>query len=140
MFQFFQMLLDYKIPRIGNECNKNMNWGQLGTFDTKMRRKYPWLLFLYSSRAPTFSRHLICPLKICFTNKVNTICGVGQLLAADSQGRKSQGPGSQFQSPRFPGPRASGLRVPGFRVSGLRVLSLVSGPDLRLCCSFIWCF
>ena len=25
MFHFFQMLLGYNFPRIGNECNKNMN-------------------------------------------------------------------------------------------------------------------
>ena len=120
MFQFFQVLLDYNIPRIDNECNSNLNWGQgQPTFDTKMRRKYPWTLFLYSRRASTFSTHLPCPLKICFTNKVNTICGGGQLLAAESQGRKSQSPGSQFQSPRVPGPRVPSLRSQG-PVPGLR--------------------
>ena len=50
MFQFFQMLLGYHLPQIGKECNKNMNWGQgQSTFDTKMRRKYPYILFLYWS-------------------------------------------------------------------------------------------
>ena len=37
------MLLGYDFPLIGKSCNKNMKWGP--TFDTKMRRKYPEILF-----------------------------------------------------------------------------------------------
>ena len=92
-----------------------------------------------------------CPLKICFTNKVNTIYGGGQLLVTGSQGPITRVPGVRIPSPRVPfpesqgpksqgpkvsGPRGSGLRIPGLRVLGLRYQgpgSRVSGPDFRLC-------
>ena len=60
-------------------------------------------------------------IKICFTNKVNAVCGGGQLLVSGSRvsgfhvpgfkGRKSQVPGSQ--SPMSQDPRSQGSRALG---------------------------
>ena len=90
--------------------------------------------FYFCIRAHTFSTHMPCPFKIYFTNKVNAICGGGQLLVTGSQGaitrvpgvRMSHVPGSQVPRPKVPvpesqGPTSQGLRVSGPRVSGLRV-------------------
>ena len=87
-----------------------------------------------------------CPLKICFTNKVNTICGGDQLLVTGSQSPITRVlgvriPCPRVASPKAQGPRFSGLKVPGSRVSGLRVLgsrsqvsrSRISDPDFSLC-------
>ena len=105
--------------------------------------------FYFYIPAHTFSTHMPNPFKICFTNKVNTICGGGQLLVTGSQGPitrtlvvriscprvaspKAQGLTSQGHG--FPGPRISGLRVPGLMVPGSQGTgSRVSGPDFRLC-------
>ena len=89
------------------------------------------------------------PFKICFTNKVNTICGGGQLLVTGSQGpitrtlvvripcprvASPKAKGLTSQGHGFPGPRISGLRVPGLMVPGSQGTgSRVSGPDFRLC-------
>ena len=101
-------------------------------------------------------------IKICFTIKVNSICGAGgdtrnqglRVASPKSQGTssrvlgvrvpcfrvpESQGPG--FQSPGSQRPRVLNLRVPILRVPGSRGLgsrvsgfwSRVSRPDIRLC-------
>ena len=120
------MLLDYNFPRIGKECNKNLNWrqGQL-TLTQKQEENIPKS---YSCiRAPTFSTHMpqLFIIKICFTNKVNTICGGGQLLVSGPQGPGCQRPMSQSRKSRVPGPRGLKSWVP---VLGTQV----SGPDFRL--------
>ena len=88
--------------------------------------------FYFCVRAPTFSTHMPCPLKICFTNKVNTICGGGQLLVTGSQGPITRVPGFRIPCPRVPVPesRVAGpeSRVSGSQVSGLRV----PGPGSRV--------
>ena len=98
--------------------------------------------FYFCIRAPMFSTHMPCPFKICFTKKVNTICGGGQLLVTGFQGPitripgvritclrvtspKTQGPSSRVPSLEVPGPSpssqvlildyAQGLRVPSLR-------------------------
>ena len=134
MFQFFQMLLGYNFPRIDNECNKNMNWLQVYLLLTQ-KWEENILKFYFCIRAPTFLTHMPCPLNICFTNKVNTICGGRQLLVTGSQcpsvpvshcqdagcqdpmsqGCKPQGPGSQVSGSRISKPRVSGSRVPGLK-------------------------
>ena len=99
--------------------------------------------FYFCVRAPTFSRHMPCPLKICLTNKVNTICGGGQLLVTGPQGPITRFPGVRIPYPRVTSPKALGpsSRVPSLRVQSLRVPNLrsqgpgsrVPGPDFRLC-------
>ena len=107
-------------------------------------------------RTHTFSTHMPCPFKICFTNKVNAICGGGQLLVTGWVPRSHyEGPGCQdVPCPRVASPKAQGSssRVPGSHVSGSQCLgsqslgsqgpgsqglripgSRVSGPDFRLC-------
>ena len=94
------------------------------------------LKFYFCFRAPTFSTHMPCPLNICFPNKVNTICGGGQLLVTVSQGHITRVPGVRIPCPRVTSPKAQGpssidpgsqgprgleSRVSGSRVSGLRV-------------------
>ena len=93
---------------------------------------------MYSSRAPTFSTHMPCSLKICFTNKVNTICGGDHLLATGSLGPITRVLGVRVPCPRVASPKAQGTSsiVLGFRVLGLRSQGpgfRVSGPDFRLC-------
>ena len=56
-----------------------------------------------------------CPLKICFTNKVNTICGGGQLLVTGSQGPITRVLVVRISCPRVASPRA---QSPSSRVSG----------------------
>ena len=75
-----------------------------------------------------FSTHMPCPLKICFTNKVDTICGGGQLLFTGSQSPITRVlnvkipcprvPVPESQGPKSQDPRVSDLRVPGLRVPG----------------------
>ena len=87
-------------------------------------------------------------IKICFTIKVNSICGTGRdtwnlrhnvnaqgpvlrilglrVAISKSQGLISIVLGVRVSCPRVPGPRVPGLRVSGSRVSGLRVLGLRS--------------
>ena len=109
-----------------------------------MRRNI--LKFYFCFRAPTFSTHMPCPLNICFPNKVNTICGGGQLLVTVSQGHITRVPGVRIPCPRVTSPKAQGpssidpgsqgLGIPGLRVPGLRSQgprSRVSGPDFKLC-------
>ena len=87
--------------------------------------------FYFCIRSPTFLTHMPCPFKICFTNKVNTIRGGGQLLVTGSHyrvsgshvpGLQSRGPGSQVSESQGPGSQSLGSLGPG---------SL--GPDFRLC-------
>ena len=155
MFQFFKMLLGNNFPQIGNECNKNMNWIPY-FWHKNWEENIP--RFYFCIWAPTFSTRMPSPLKICFTNKVNTICGGGQLIVTGSQGpgcqdhmsqiHKSQGPGSQIQSPRVLSLRVTGPRVLGLRVPDLTVLILryqgpgfcVSSPDFRLCQEILMSF
>ena len=112
--------------------------------------------FYFCIRAHTFSTHMPCPFKICFTNKVDAICGEGQLLVTGSQGPITRVPGVRIPCPRVASPKAQDFssRVPRSHVSGsqgpgsqslesqgLRFLGLrsqgprsrVSGPDFRLC-------
>ena len=114
---------------------------ELGT-----RLTYKWKenipKFYFCIRAPTFSTHMPCPLKICFTNKVNTICGGGQLLVTWSQGPITRALGVRIPCPSVTSPKAqgpnsrvsvsqvSGSRVSGSPVSGLGVPGL--SPDFRL--------
>ena len=67
-----------------------------------------------------------CPFKICFTNKVNAICGGGQLLVTGWVPRSHyEGPGCQdVPCPRVASPKAQGSssRVPGSHVSGSQCL------------------
>ena len=94
--------------------------------------------FYFCIRAPTFSTPIpwLFIIKICFTNKANTICGGGQLLVSRSQGPISRVSGVRVPYPsvvtaNFRGPRS---RVPGSQVLGPRCpWSRVSGPDFRLC-------
>ena len=60
-----------------------------------------------------------CPLKIYFTNKVNTICGGVQLLVTGSQGLFTRVPGVRIPCPRVPVPESQGPKSQGPRVSGL---------------------
>ena len=75
-----------------------------------------------------FSIHMsyLFIIKICLINKVNTICGGGQLLVSGSQG-----PISRVPCPRVASPKPQG---PGSQVSGLGSQSLgtqVQVPDFR---------
>ena len=107
--------------------------------------------FGFCIRAPTFSTHIPCLFKICFRNKVNTICGGDQLLVAGCKcpitwvlgvripcprvaSSKAQGPSSRVPESQVSGSRGLGSqdpRVPGLRSQGPG--SRVSGPDFRLC-------
>ena len=109
--------------------------------------KYFGKCFGPSTLAPEPSFWLRCPsfcFKICFTIKVNSVCGTGQdtwnlRRKFNSQGlalrilglrvaiSKSQGPISKVIGIRVPCPSSRAL---GVRVSGSRI----SGPDFRLCC------
>ena len=77
-------------------------------------------------RTHTFSTYMPCPFKICFTNKVNAICGGGQLLVTGWVPRSHyEGPGCQdVPCPRVASPKAQGSssRVPGSHVSGSQCL------------------
>ena len=96
-------------------------------------------------------------IKICFTIKVNSVCGAGRdtrILRLRVTSPKSKGPSSRFlgpgvllHSPLFWGPRVSGshvsgsqvpaLSVPGVRIVGSRSASpksWVLDLDFRLCC------
>ena len=82
-------------------------------------------------------------IKIGFRNKVNAICGGGQLPVTGSQGPITRVPGDRVPCPRVASPKAQGcscripsLRVPGSWAPGLRSQGLgsqVSSPDFRLC-------
>ena len=90
--------------------------------------KYFGKYFGPSTRAPKFSTQMLFIIKICFTIKVNTICGAGQDTRTLCHKFNSQDPGlrilgSSVASPKSQIPCASVL-VPGSRVSG---------PDFRLC-------
>ena len=111
-----------------------------------------------STRASKFLTQMPQPI-ICFTIKVNSICGAGRDTwnlrhKFNSQGpalrilglrvaiSKAQGPISRVLCVRVPGSwvsesRVSGSLVLGSLVSGLR--SWVSGPDFTLC-PFGGCF
>ena len=97
--------------------------------------------FYFFIRAHTFSTHMPCPFKICFTNKVDTICGEGQLLVTGSQGPITRIPGVRIPCLRVASPKAQDFssRVPRSHVSGSQgpgsqgPRSRVSGPDFRLC-------
>ena len=93
-------------------------------------------------------------IKICFTFKVNTICGAGRDTRSLCQKFNSQDPtlrilGLRVASPKFQGPnsrvpcpRILCPRVPEFQDLGPRAPdpgsqvseSQVSGVDFRLCC------
>ena len=79
-----------------------------------------------------------CPFKICFTNKVNTICAGGQLLVTGSQGPITRVSGVRIPcprvaSPKVHGPKSQSHRIPGLGVSGLRVPGLkVSGSWISI--------
>ena len=75
--------------------------------------------FYFCIRATTFSTHMPCPLKIYFTNKVNTICGGVQLLVTGSQGLFTRVPGVRIPCPRVPVPESQGPKSQGPRVPGL---------------------
>ena len=124
----------------------------LGSYKVNQRLAQKWeeniLKFYFCFRSPTFSTHMPCPFKICFTNKVNTICGGGQLLVTGSLVSGSHVPGSQVLRPRVPVPESQGTKSQGHRVLDPRVSDLrdtglrsqgprsrVSGPDFRLCLS-----
>ena len=84
--------------------------------------------FYFCIRAPTFSTHMPCPLKIYSTNKVNAICGGVSCSSQDPRGPLpgsrvlgSHVPGSQVPRPRFPVPESQGSKSQGPRASGLRV-------------------
>ena len=87
-------------------------------------------------------------IKICFTIKVNTICGAGRdtrnlchefisqgpalsILSLRAVSHKShfQGPSSRVRGVKFPRPRVPNSQSP--RVPGSRFW--VSGPNFRLC-------
>ena len=85
-------------------------------------------------------------IKICFTVKVNSICGGGSNIRNLCHKFSSQGPALRILclrvgSPKFQGPssRVLGIRIPCprilFPVSWVsqRPGSRVSGPDFRLC-------
>ena len=77
-----------------------------------------------------------CPLNICFTNKVNTICGGRQLLVTGSQCPIARMPGVRIQCPRVGSPKAQGPKSqgPGSQSLGSQGLgSPVSSSDFRLC-------
>ena len=147
MSHFFQMLLGYNFLRTGNECYKNMTWvaTRLNNVWHKNEKKIS-LNFIFVFDPFLFSTHMLCPFKICFTNKVNTICGGGQLLVTGSLVSGSHVPGSQVLRPRVPVPESQGTKSQGHRVLDPRVSDLrdpglrsqgpgsrVSGPDFRLC-------
>ena len=105
---------------------------------------------------------LLFVIKICFTIKVNSVCGAGRDTKNLCHKFNSQGPAlrilgvkvaiPKFQGPIFRvlgvrvtwprvsesqvlGPESQGLRVPGLRARGLRSQDpwpWVSGPDVRL--------
>ena len=79
--------------------------------------------FCFCIRAHTFSTHMQWLFKICFTNKINTICGEGQLLVTGSQGPITRVLGVRIPCLRVASPKAQGpsSRVPVFQVSSLRV-------------------
>ena len=79
------------------------------------------------------------PFEICFTNKVNTVCGGVQVTGSQGPitrvpGIGSHGPGLKVLRPSVPfrgsqGPKSQGHRVPGPRDSGLEIPGLrVPGP------------
>ena len=96
---------------------------------TRKKNKTP--KFYFCIRAPTFSTHMPCPLKICFTSKVNTIFGGGQLLVTGSQGPITTVPGVRILCPRVPVPESQSLGSQSPRSQGPG--SRVSGPDFGLC-------
>ena len=143
------MLFGYKFPRAGNECNKNMNWVQVNVHLTQ-KWEENILKFYFCIRAPTFLTHMPCPLNICFTNKVNTICGGRQLLVTGSQcpsvplpGCRVSGsnvPGSQAPRPRVPSLRVPDPKASGLRVSGPRSQVLILDYAFCLCVYLLWTF
>ena len=96
--------------------------------------------FCFCIRAHTFSTHIPWLFKICFTNKINAICGEGQLLVT---GHRVPLPGSwvsgshvsglQVPRPRVPVPESQCSKSQGHGVLGLRVSSLrVPGPGSQV--------
>ena len=84
-----------------------------------------------------------CPLNICFPNKVNTICGGGQLLVTVSQGHITRVPGVRIPCPRVTSSKTQGPSSivpgswnPGSQGPGSQVLILnyaVSEAVVRKC-------
>ena len=74
------------------------------------------LNLIFCIPAPTFwtLMSLLFIIKICFTNKINTICDGGQLLVSGSQY-----PISRVTSVRLPCPRTQGSEGPSRSVSVL---------------------
>ena len=123
-----------------------------------------WQIFWSIYLRPKFSTQMpwLFIIKICFTIKVNSVCGAGRDIRNLCHKLNSQGPAlrilclsvasprdpvpgswvsrSQFQGPECQGPVSQGPRVPSPRVSdpgsqGSRSQgpwSRVSGPDFRL--------
>ena len=73
--------------------------------------------FCFCIRAPTFSTHMPWPFKICFTNKVNTVCGGVQVTGSQGPITRVPGVGSHGPGLKVLRPRPSS-RVPGSQVSG----------------------
>ena len=89
---------------------------ELGTrltyFGYKNEKKIS-LNFILGIRNPTFLTYMpqLLIIKICFTNKINTICVGGHLLVSGFQGPISMAP-----SVRSTCPRNQGLKVPSFKI------------------------
>ena len=110
MFQFFQMF--------------NL------LFTQKWEENIP--TFYFCIRAPTFLTYMpyLFIIKICFIKKVNTICGVGQLLVSGSQGIISRVPGVRIY---VPGLQVPSLSIPSPGVPGLESHGLGSeGPGSQV--------
>ena len=110
--------------------------------------KYFGKCFGPSTRAPKFLTQMTSffIIKICFTIKVNSICGAGRDTLNLRHKFNSQGPAlrilglrvaiSKFQGPisRVLGVKVPCLKLPGVGVSGsCGFRSRVTGPDFRLC-------
>ena len=100
-------------------------------------------MFGSSTRAPKFLTQMpqLFIIKICFTIKVNSICGAGRdtwslRLKLNSQGPAVRILGLRVAISKSQGPisRVLGVRVPRLRVPGSQgTSSRVSGPEFRLC-------
>ena len=134
MFQFFKILLGYNFPRIGKECDKNINWGQVNLFWHKNEKKISQN-FIFVLEPLRFWQ--ICPsfLLSKFASQIKLMQSlVG--ISCKSQGLRvpcPRVPCPRVASPKAQGPKISSLRVSGLRVPGLRVTRLrVSGPGSQV--------
>ena len=129
MFQFFKILLGYNFPRIGKECDKNINWGQVNLFWHKNEKKISQN-FIFVLEPLRFWQ--ICPsfLLSKFASQIKLMQSlVG--ISCKSQGLRvplpgSHVPGSQVPRLRVPRSRVSESRVSGSHVSGFQVPGLRS--------------